>query len=304
MSRVRDTALVSDLLLPGAEPRARDVAALTSSLIAGERVVCAAAATEIESDSRLLGAGTAVLTSKRLLASRGRAFGRATADLAFDLDGCTGSRSRPAGDELWVRFATRNLVLLTFPERGLAEAFDRRLLSVVNPTREHRTRLGRLHDFGDELAPMATRPMLGEPFGEDMGLDEAVDLLADHLASMQEMRRFGELMITELVMVLGDHQMARDTSAIMGATAEVARARRLTEDQEYAVRGLGNAARMMLAQFITGGETYDEWLEDDDAAIVLLCWHMVARLRQATAGMAPPFTRPTWADPPTRRAQT
>lgn len=140
----------------------------------------------------------------------------------------------------------------------------------------------RLHQFVDDLRPLAREELLGTPFAEGHGLEQAMARIPARLLGPDDVRACGRVMIVDLVVGARDEQAGSETIAIMGAA------------QDGPARMIAEAAIQLLREFDEEGSMLDLWLRRDDVAAEMLCWHTIARLRMATAGRMEPVERPDW----------
>jgi hypothetical protein len=160
----------------------------------------------------------------------------------------------------------------------------------IEPDLAAQARLQRLHDLVDDLRPLAGREALGRPFGEGHGLEQAMQAAFARLESADDARACGQLMAVDII--ASTSHVPESMLAVMGATPEATARHQLPTDARAAIEGLGGAACTLLTQFGGPGSVWDLWVRRDDVVVEMLCWHTVARLRQATAGQMPEVRRP------------
>jgi hypothetical protein len=148
--------------------------------------------------------------------------------------------------------------------------------------------LQRLHNLLDALRPFATPDRLRRPFGKGHGLDEAMQAVFQQLQSPEDARVCGDIMMVEMLVSARDDRVADDALEIMGATEEAA----MRHQTGSAPNDIGVAAIALLQQHRGPGGMWDLWQRRDDVVVEMLCWHSIARLRLATAGLMDPVTRP------------
>jgi hypothetical protein len=148
--------------------------------------------------------------------------------------------------------------------------------------------LGRLHDLIDDLRPFATPEFFRQPFGKGHGLDEAVQLVFRRLSSPEEARVCGEIMMVEMLVSARDDRIVEDALELMGATDEAV----MRHQTGPAPKDIGDAAIALLRQHGGPGSMWDLWQQRDDVVVEMLCWHSIARLRLANAGLMDAVARP------------
>jgi hypothetical protein len=141
--------------------------------------------------------------------------------------------------------------------------------------------LPRLRVFLQELEPFASRRTLGQPFGSGYGLEQAVGLMRQHFSDPVEWKACGGIVMVDLLVSGRNENVAGDVLSIMGATDAV-----VSQDPNARiVKEIGEAAVQLLQQHGGPGPLWDLWQQRDDVTGEMLCWHSVARLRMANAGL-------------------
>lgn len=148
----------------------------------------------------------------------------------------------------------------------------------------------RLHRFTCSLALLTGQNNIGQPFGQGLGLENAMSLLPRNFAEPDKIRQAGEMMAMNLIGTTGQGRITpEDVHYVMG-TSNIT-AGNLTADQAKAAESLAGAALTFLSQFPDkhGANIFELWKKRDDVAGEFLCWHAVAWGRLATVGRIDPI---------------
>lgn len=143
--------------------------------------------------------------------------------------------------------------------------------------------LQRLHDSLESMAPLASPEKLGSRFALGSGLELAIDSLRLHLSNPDEARSADQMVMVDLLTQIDSDDPERATLEVMGVGSAP-----IPGDEAGELAG---AAVELVRQSREPGSLWRMWEERDDVALELLAWHCVARLRLATAGLAPPVKR-------------
>jgi hypothetical protein len=139
----------------------------------------------------------------------------------------------------------------------------------------------RLLAFLQELEPFASQQTFGQPFGSGYGLEQAVGLMRQHFADPAEWKACGHMVMVDLLVSGRNDDVVRDVLSIMGATDAVVS----QQPNARMSKEIGEAAIQLLQQHGGPGPLWDLWQQRDDVTAEMLCWHSVARLRMANAGL-------------------
>jgi hypothetical protein len=144
--------------------------------------------------------------------------------------------------------------------------------------------LQRIHDALETMGHLAGPEQVGSVFGAQSGLESAINSICSHLRNADEARAADQMLIVDLLTQVqaGDPQQV--TLEVMGASGPPVPGSQALE--------LAGAAVELIRQMQEPGSLWRMWEERDDVALEILAWHCVARLRLATAGHAPPVSRP------------
>lgn len=296
---------------PWSQDRAHIVA--QRALVPGERLLCGSHISKFETIGTLVkGFESAVLISdQRVLVVAGKFIGSPKIAKTYQLTELDSSGCGPlygVGPTWEAHFKLVNgpMALMFMPSPVAAEAFTARLqdaaaraLAAKHEPPPHQStpselaHLDRLHAVLDDLRPLATVGMIGQPFGDGSGLDRAKKVIFARLDSIQDVRECGGSMAVELIIDIHDDKTSEELNRVMGATEEAMRTFSAPRPVWEAAVQLTGGAKVFLEQFPGGpGNMWDLWQRDDDVAVEFLAWHSVARLRMATAGLMPEVTRP------------
>jgi hypothetical protein len=295
--------------IAGAEPNEQILAGLTHALRPGEHPLVGARSGQFQFGLDKVQMATLLVTDQRLLVGKNKLFGKLKPVVTVELKDMASTGFGPlygVGPTWEVHFHTVNQQpgIMYFDGPAQAEAFKNGLHHAavagvpapaeVSPPAaldDDDGRLSRLHDLIDDLRPMATPEMLGVPFGEGHGLEQAMEAMFRRLQSPEDSRRCGYTVAVDIV-TNATEGVAEDMANVMGSTEDAALRHQLSTEGRAAVRSIGGAADELLGQLDGPGSMWDLWGERGDVAGEMLCWHTVARLRLATAGRMPPVTRP------------
>lgn len=278
--------------IAGAEADSRTVAALSHLLGAGESPVAGASSSRFQYRLHDLKNVTLLITTSRLLVSRGRLIGQPRADVEVDLTRLATSGHGPlmgVGPTWEVHFHDLDSqpALMYFRGPQQAEDFQRALAAAARgacgPPADGPPDFDPLHDLVEALRDFATPPRIGEPFAEGAGLEQAIQALRTRIPGPDACRDYGRAMCLELITGARHDGVADDVLRVMGADAA----------GTTSAGGIGNAALALVSEMPEGpGSMYELWSRRDDVADEMLCWLIVARLRMATAGLMDPLARP------------
>ncbi len=294
----------------GAQPSPKVIAALVQSLRHSEEPLVGAWSLMFKHRSHDLQAPMLLITSQRLLVAKDKIFGKSKPTVTVELTDVVNTGFRPLRGvgptwEAYFETATGSPATAYFASPEQAESFSNGLREAVHvsrngsevadPTAASPTgdaQLQRLHDLIDDLRIFATPDRLGMPFGEGSGLEEAMQCVFHRLESPDDCRQCGSMVVVDLLVESKDPQVADDAMRLMGATDEALGAQQASGAVREAAKSLGGAACVLLSQWQGPGNIWDLWLNRDDVAAEMLCWHSIARLRLATSGRMDPLVRP------------
>lgn len=111
--------------------------------------------------------------------------------------------------------------------------------------------------------------------------------MRQHFSNPAEWKACGEMMMLDLLMSGRDDDVVRDILSIMGATDTVVS----QQPNARMCKEIGEAAIQLLQQHGGPGPLWDLWQQRDDVTAEMLCWHSVARLRMANAGLMDGITQ-------------
>lgn len=150
-------------------------------------------------------------------------------------------------------------------------------------------RLERRWGFINATRNLATRDMVGQPFGETFGLEQTLALLNQHVPTVSEVRESdGSFCHVLLLGASEDRYSLDDLAKVMGADERAARTYRVPPDRFRPVSNLAVAATTFIEDFAErSGRMWDLWNRQDNVAAEFLCWHVVAVHRLGTLGWIP-----------------
>ena len=146
-----------------------------------------------------------------------------------------------------------------------------------------------LRRFILSLSLLTGADSVGKPFGEGLGLEDAMSLLFQSFDSAETLRRAGELMVITILGATGEGRITPDdVNYVMGVSK--IRDGGLTPDQAAAADALAEAAYNFLGQIYEPNSDLSElWRKRNDVAGEFLCWHAVAWRRLAALGRVDPI---------------
>lgn len=299
----------------GAEPDAGAAEALIGELGADEQPLAAFRTWrfEVMFEAKM---ATVVLTTRRLLVAKDKMFGRPKLSRAVDLREIVGSSFGPllgVGPtwEVALRLRSGGVGTMYFDGPSQCEPIESRLRSAVLALNSGRSsadtsshpappespepqppelaaRVRRNYAFLRSLQPLATAEMVGQPFGEGFGLEEAMALVPQHFPDVREMRESHQMLCVDLLVATGKTFEPDDLDDIMGTNESAFQSYEIAPAQFGAVTSLSGAARAFLGQFGDDGAfVWELWRNRDDVAAEFLCWHAVALLRLVAIGKMP-----------------
>jgi hypothetical protein len=148
-------------------------------------------------------------------------------------------------------------------------------------------RLRQLEALVSALAPLASLEMVGQPFGEGFGLEEAVRLVPLYIPNPSDVRENDISLAVSIIME--PRIRPDDLSEVMGATETAFQAAELPPAHFGPVENLAGVAQGFLGDFVDKVGIYGLWERRDDVAAEFLCWHAEALMRLATIGKADPI---------------
>lgn len=302
--------------LEGAKPDQKHLSALMSTLGESEQAriaFCPMKFTTTETRGTPFEevAPTVLLTTRRLLVTKPRTFGKPKIDWQMNLDQIASVGhglqygTGPRGE---AHFETvhANTSLFIFVDVGQAEVFRNELQAAANgltdeseqtdePSSEESVFFRLLHGFLGDIGKLAVTPYIGKPFGEGSDLGEVISILSTYFANIEEVRSATQIMVTDLVMA-GYDGVQDDLMAIMGADPVTLDASSLDLRVRENVNGLAGFALTLVSEIRESGRTLDFWRQNDEVAREVFCWYCVARLRMANKGLMPPVEKPDWIE--------
>lgn len=298
-----------DVVIPkGAEPAAEAVDALLVGLRSGEQPVVAFRTHRLEMSGYVARFATVVVTNQRLLVAKEKTFGRPKLSKSVDLEDVIGSGFGPllgVGPtwEVGLNLRHGGVASIYFDgphqcepvENAIRRAATGQAESVGpprpvdgSPPPEVQERVKRNYSFLKALRPLAATEMVGQPFGEGFGLEDALAVVPSHFPNASELRESHQMLAVELLMATGKTFEPDDLDEIMGTNERAFQSFEISPSQFGAVTSLAGAARTFLGQFDDdGGNMWELWKSRDDVAAEFLCWHAVALLRLARVGKMP-----------------
>jgi hypothetical protein len=242
-----------------------------------------------------------VLTTRQLMAfrSRGMLGGRAPLTVDITSIGEVGvTRQGNVSIEFRDAYGTPGLWKLVLSDLTVADRWMQQISDQTQPQPEGKDRHGdpspewkecrkRLQAFCHALSPLTQAAMIGQPFAEGLGLEQAMKLVPRYFLNATDVREADKIISIDLIAETGrQRMMPDDLDTVMGVTENALQKSLLAPAELSLVESLAGAAKTFLGQFDEdGGNMWDLWNNRDDVAAEFLCWHTVARLRLATAGL-------------------
>jgi hypothetical protein len=245
-----------------------------------------------------------VLTSRRLIAFRGRGMLGGKAPLVVKLDELeTVGETKQFNVTVHTKDAHGAPGLWKLHLGGDPSASDRWMTQIHataeglaggpapggdsgDPPAEWTACRARMQRFCDALAPLTRADAVGTPFGEGHGLEFATSLAHESFVDVDDAREADTMVAADLIANMSrfdDDELDR----VRGVSSMDAGA--ATPPPADSVIALAGAAKTFLGQLgRDGSNIWELWKARDDVAVELLCWHAVARLRLATVGKLDP----------------